>query len=90
VFCYGRVVRHDDERSALRFIQDLQETDDLLGRCCVQIASGLIAEDDVRIIGQCTGYGDSLLLSAGHLPGKVGLPVGKSHGVEQSGSAFAR
>lgn len=63
-----------------------QEHQDLHAGPGVQVAGGLIGEDDGRSPDQGPSTGDALLLSSGELVGTVGQavldPEGVHHGVE--------
>ena len=49
----------------------LQELEDLLARLIVERAGGFVAEKQLGILGQRTGYGHALLLASRELRGEV-------------------
>ena len=51
-------------------------------RAAVEVAGGLVGEDDRRAAGQGAGHGDALLLAAGELAGPVVEAVGEADGVD--------
>src|SRR2546423_9665619 len=63
---------HHDERDAL-LVQLLEHPHYLNARLAVQIASGLISEEQGGLVDQCPSDGHTLLLAAGKL---VGMMVG--------------
>ena len=60
------------------YIQDLQ---DLLGGAGVEVAGGLIGEDDRRLTHERPGAGHALDLATGELGGPVGQAVLEADGV---------
>ena len=73
-----QVVGHYHQRQTLA-IQIPEEIEDHLRGCRVQVASGLICQDDSRIIDQGPAYGHALHLAARKLPGQMIAPVGEPH-----------
>src|ERR1700722_2700370 len=69
------VVRHHDNRLAELAHRSAQEVEHLCRRIRVQVAGGLVGEDEVGSIDQCPGTGDPLLLATGHLARSVRQPI---------------
>jgi hypothetical protein len=80
-------VRHHDDRRAL-VVQLMQQLQDLLAGPGIQVARGLVGQDDGRVVDQCPGDGHPLLLSARQLVGPVMHPLAQSHRFEGSDRAF--
>src|SRR5882757_2284088 len=84
-----RVVSDHDDRLVELAPRPLQEAEDVGAAARVQVAGGLVGEDDRRLAGQCPGDGNALLLAAGQLGRAVPQPVGQAHrfddGVEPVG-----
>ena len=69
-----RVVGDDDDRLAVLLGQLREEIEDDAGIALVEVAGGLVGEDDGRSIGQGAGDGDALLFAARELGAEaVGL-----------------
>ena len=64
----GRVVGCHDDRGA-RAIDALEELHDALGRRRVEIAGGLVRDEDGRLVDEGACDGDALLLATGQLIG---------------------
>ena len=64
-----------------------EERDDLLTRRRVQLSCGLVGEEEARLVGQCAGDGNPLLLTAGKLRRTVPGPVGQPHVGQQLAGA---
>ena len=62
---------HEKDRQPALLVQPLKRVQNLHTRPRVQIAGGLIRQQDRRIVDQRAGYGHALLLSAGKLRGVV-------------------
>ena len=73
-----RIVRHHDDRLALRAIQRLQQVHDLLGAAPVEIARRLVAHQQRRIRDQRARDRDALLLTAGQLVRLVLAAIGQT------------
>ena len=59
------IVGHHDDRLAFGH-QPCEEFENALGRARVEIACGLVGDDQSGIVGQRSGNGDALLLAAGN------------------------
>ena len=64
------LVRHEGDGLSL-FMQILEQAHDFVGGAGVEVAGGLVGEQDDRVIDQGAGDGDALLLAAGELVGLV-------------------
>ena len=64
----ARVVGHDDHRVAL-FLKPIEKPDDLRAGAGVQVAGGFVGQDDRRIVGQGSRYGDPMTFAPGKLGG---------------------
>ena len=67
---------HDDHTIPGDLLEDVHNLYACLG---VQCTGRLVRQNDVRIVDQCTGNGDTLHLSAGHLAGLFVELVAQSH-----------
>ena len=83
------VVRRDQGRRAA-LAHDLDQLGEhRLGRVRVEVAGGLVGEDEGRGVGERAGDGDALLLAAGEAGRAVGEAVGEAQPVEEVGGAAA-
>ena len=57
------------------------------GRGRVEVAGGLVGQDEGRLADERAGYRDALLLPSGQLAGSVVDPVGQSHPLQREQSA---
>ena len=57
-------------------------TEDLAAGAGVDVAGGLVGEDDPGSAGECPGHGDPLLLAARQLGRAVAQPVAEPNGVD--------
>ena len=69
----------DDHRHLPAAAHILQQLEDLLARGIVQSARGLVAQQQLGVLGQSPGDGDPLLFAPGELGREVSCPVGQSH-----------
>ena len=84
------VVRDEHERRAAPGVHSQQDVDDVLPVGRVEIAGGLVREEQARLVGQRAGDGHALLLSAGELR-RVMMPApGQSDLVEQGLRPWSR
>ena len=67
-------MRHDDNCLSL-LVQVAEDLHNLETGLAVEVPGRFIAEKDLRIIDQCPGNGDTLLLSPGKLVGTVGAHI---------------
>ena len=72
--------QHGQAAVAVELGQALQ---DLPGGAAVQVAGGLVGQQNLGIVGQGPGDGHALLLSAGEFPGAVGGSLAESHVVQE-------
>ncbi len=70
--------------------QAFQQGNDLLAGVQIQIAGGLIGQDDGRIVGQGPGNGDALLLAAGKLKRLMVVSIPQPHHLQQLHAFFHR
>ena len=77
-----RVVGHHHHRLVELVDAATQEGEDLGGRRRVEVAGGLVAEDDVRPVHQRPRAGHALLLPAGQLRWLVRQPVAEAEDVD--------
>ena len=85
VLAHAGVVRDDDDRGAQLAVDGPQALQDVVRRGGVELAGGLVGEQDLRGVGQGDGDGDALLLAAGHLPGPAVGAVADAEHLEQLG-----
>jgi hypothetical protein len=57
------------------FIQVLQKIDYIFSVLCVKVSRGLIHQQEVRLVGERSGDGDSLLLTARQHVGVMVIPL---------------
>ncbi len=75
----GGVVGDDHHGHALLAAGVLQQLEDGLAGDVVQRAGGLVAQQQLGVLGQGPGDGHPLLLAAGQLGGEVPQPVAQAH-----------
>ena len=75
----GEVVRHQQQAGAVLAVQPEQQLDDARPGALVQIACGLIRQNDGRTHDQSTGHGHTLPLSTTQFIGPVVHSVCKTH-----------
>jgi hypothetical protein len=63
----ARLVRNENERLLVLTIQLKEHPEDILSGRGVKVARRFVTEDDLRLIHQCPGDGDTLFLAAGKL-----------------------
>ena len=73
-----RVVRHHDDRLAELLVQAPQQLEDLVARLRVEVARGLVGDQDLRVGHDRARDRDALLLAARELPRVVVHPVGEA------------
>ena len=86
---HGQRVGDDHQRDAQLSVDVLQKLQDGGGGARVKGAGGLVAEHDLGVVGQRTGDGHALLLTAGKLAGIALGKVGQTHQLEQLHGALA-
>ncbi len=80
-----------DQSGAALLADEAEEFgEDEVGGAFVEIAGGLVGEDQRGLVGEGAGDGDSLLLAAGELGGLVGQPFGEAERAEQAFGAGLR
>src|SRR5690606_17508701 len=77
-----------DERGARLAIQSLQQVDDRAAGGRIEVASGLVGEQNARRVYECPRKGYSLLLATGELCRIVVEPVTQPHAFEQRRGAL--
>src|SRR5208283_4462314 len=82
------VVRGDQRGDAFGLHHDPQQPHDLLGGLRVELAGGLVCEQQVRAAGQRAGDRDPLLLAAGQLAGPLFRVPAQAHEVEHEPDPF--
>ena len=83
-------MRHHDDGLAEVAVEDLQDRQDLVGRCAVEVAGRLVAEQELRIGDDRAGDGDALLLAARHFTRIVLGPVGEADDLSAVSTCSAR
>ena len=80
---HSHLMRDEHDRDAKRFIQLLQQAQN--GPCGLGIQRGccLVAQQHIRVVGQCSGNGDALLLSAGELTGVGSCFISDAYKLQQ-------
>ena len=82
-----RMRHHHDGHS--RGAELLDQFEESAGRSRVEAPSGLVGQQNLRVVGQSTGYGDTLPLAAGQLRGQTTLTTRKVNlGQELASSEF--
>ena len=79
----GEIVRDEDDGCPRLPIERLEQLDDVRTGVAVQIARGLIGEEEARGIAERARNGHALLLASGELIGKVVRPVTEPHAGQQ-------
>ena len=72
LFHHAHLVRDDDDGDAELAVDIADQLKDLARGLGIERAGRFIAEQDLRVRGECAGDGDALLLSAGKLR-RIGL-----------------
>ncbi len=86
----ARVVRHQQHRAAERLVEAAEQREHLVGGARVEVAGGLVGQQDGRADHQRPGDGYPLLLAAGEF-GRAFVGVHRQpDGVEQFEGALAR
>ena len=62
-------VGDDNDRDAEGFVQVLEQLQNRLGGLRIECRGSLVAEQHIRVVGQCSCDGNTLLLTAGQLLG---------------------
>src|SRR6185312_11080802 len=81
--CERRVVRDEHDRRPGFAVELLEQLDDAVAGGRVEIARGLVGEEDARRVGECARECDALLLAARELRGQVIGAVGEADAIEQ-------
>ena len=78
------------DQGGAAFLADQAEEfgEDDVGGGLVEIAGGLVGEDQSRAVGERAGDRDALLLAAGELARAVGQPLGEAERAEQGFGAL--
>jgi hypothetical protein len=80
-------VSHEDDAQAL-VVQGLEDFHDFDGGAAVEIASGLVGEQDGGTVDESACDGNTLLLAAGHLGGEMVGAFGEANHCESIGGTF--
>ena len=81
------VSHHQDSTALLVQVGEQIQDDVLVGG--VQVAGGLVGQDDLGVVHQRARDGHALLLAAGKLGGQMTRAIGKAHAIERAaGFAF--
>ena len=78
----------DDDDGVAAMVELVEERHDLVAGLGVEVAGGLVGEDDRGAIDERAGDGDALALSAGELVGLVAHAAVEVDGVQRGGGAF--
>src|SRR5712671_7942208 len=81
-FGQGALVGDHDDGHAEGVLNFAEEQEDLLAGGGVEIAGGLIGEEDGGLIYQCAGESAALLLAAGELAGSMVVTGAEADAVE--------
>src|SRR5690606_21447894 len=76
---------HDD--GLARLVEPLEHRHDLGAGDAVEVAGGLVGQDDIRVVDQRSGDRHALLLPAGELVGPVIEPLGQADHLGELGRA---
>ena len=79
----GRVVGDHDHGGAQVLVGRLDQVDDGRGGCLVELAGGLVGEQQPRPVGQGDRDGEALLLAAGQPPGGAAGDPGQADRFQQ-------
>ena len=82
------IVGGDERRAAFAADQAQELGEDDVGGRLVEIAGGLVGEDQGGPVGERAGDGDALLLAARQFARPVGQAVGEAERTEQGFGAF--
>jgi acyl-CoA thioesterase-1 len=85
----GFLVRDHDHRRALLAIHGEEQVKDCAAGGAIEIASGLVGEEDGRFEGEGAGEGDALLFAAGKLHGVVIEAALEADAVQEFAGAIA-
>src|SRR6266568_1106227 len=86
----GFVVRHQDDGLAL-FVEVVENLENLDAGTGIEVAGGLVGQDDERLIDERSRDGDALLLAAGEFEGFVVQAMAQAHplgNLRRQGAAF--
>ena len=78
---------HDDRLA--RAVEAIEQIEDLRGGDRVEVAGGLVGEDEKGIVGQASGDGHALLLSAGELGGAMFQAIAQPDHVGQLAASLS-
>src|ERR1044071_5571264 len=83
----ARVVRHPADGGP-RHVQLLEQVHDRLAVLRIEVAGGLVGEEDRRLAAHGARHGDTLLLTAGQLAGQVLRAMRHADALERGGDAL--
>ena len=78
IFCHIHIVGDQDDGDPLLLVQFAKELDDLAAGAGIEIPGRLVSHQDIRIVDECPGDGDALLLPAGELAVMVIKPISEA------------
>jgi len=84
------IMRRDEERDAPLGLQLEKQIVDDGARLGVEVAGGLVGEDDLRPVHESARHGHALLLATRELAGPVTQPIGQADLGQRGGGALAR
>ena len=83
-FRRARVVRDHDDRLAVIAVERLQQIENLVARLAIEIARGLVAEQQRRVGDDRARDADALLLPARELPRVVLRAIGEADDLQRN------
>src|ERR1035437_3460785 len=84
------VVRHHDRGEAVTLVQPLDQIKDAVGGVLVQVAGGLVGQEQARIVDQRAGQCHALLLAARELAGPMAASIREVNFPEPVGRCVQR
>src|ERR1700694_2240282 len=80
-----RIVRHHDDGLAVLAVERLKQVENSVAGLAIEVAGGLVAQEQRRIGHNRARDADALLLAARELPRIVLRAIGKAHDLERDG-----
>ncbi len=77
--CVGRIVGHQHKRGARLAAELEQEFNDGIACTLIEVARGLVCENETRLVHQGPRHGDALALAARKLGGKMVAALAEAH-----------
>ena len=78
-----RIVRHEHERTAVLAMQREQQINHALSRGAIQIAGGLVGQQNARPAGKRARHRHTLLLAARELRGIMAMAMSEPHRIQE-------